>query len=314
MKKILKLASLLAIIICIALTGSVYATSLNCDLAITTPKNDYSKGDEFIASVYLSNVSGEQGAIAMSATLEYDKTSLKLIEMSGQNGWDNPTYNEANGKLVLTRSSLTKNNEVVFNIKFKINDNSAATPAITLKDAVFADGYEGKKSFSSVSKAINVAGGNPNQNNNNNNNNNSNNNNQGTTNNNGQNNNNQDQNKPIYNDGNTKPDKKYDRTNITGKNENKDNNKTDTQTPVDSTQEPSTSTNTSTNTTPVTTTPSTDTSSSTTVSTVRPDGEIPKAGLSSFSMWLIIFTIVVVFTSLTVYGIFVALSERRRND
>ena len=307
MKKILKLTSLLAIIICIALTGSVYATSLNCDLAITTSKNDFSKGEEFTASVYLSNVSGEQGAIAMSATLEYDKNSLKLIEMSGQNGWDNPTYNEANGKLVLTRSSLTKNNEVVFNMKFKINDNSAANPAITLKDATFADGYEGKKSFSSVSKAINVAGGNPNQNNNSNNNNN----NQGTTNNNGQ-NNNQNQNKPIYNDGNTKPDMKYDRTNITGKN---GNNKPTTQTPTDSTQEPITNTETSTNTTPVTTTPSTDTTSSTTtVSPSKTDGEIPKAGLSSFSMWLIIFTIIVIFVSLVVYGIFMAVAEKRRND
>lgn len=297
MKRILKVTSLLAIIICIALSGSVYAANINCDLAITTSKNDYSKGEEFIASVNLSNVSSEQGIIAFQATLEYDKNSLTLIEMSGKNSWETPidgaSYNKDNGKIVITRNQLTKNNEVIFDMKFKVNDNSASNVSITLKDIAFANGSEGSKSISSVSKSINVvngtsSSGNTNQGNNNNNNTNTNNNNS-----NGNTNNTSNQN--LYNGGNTKPDKKYDRTNITSNNGYYKQDKTNTVISTENKSEVEAGTDTNTDT-------STSTVGTTTVDNTKRDENIPKTGISRFSFWLLIFTAVVVLVTLFFYA------------
>ncbi len=304
MKKIMKITSLLAMIICIALSGSVYAANINCDLSITTPKNEYAKGEEFIASVNLSNVSSEQGIIAFQGTLEYDKNSLTLIEMSGKNSWESPidgaSYNKDNGKIVITRNQLTKNNEVVFEMKFKVNDNSASNVSIKLKNIAFANGNEGSKAISEVNKGITItngtaSGGNTNQgSNNNNNNNNSNNNNSSNGNNSNANNNNQN----VNNGGNTKPDKKYDRTNITSNNGYYKPDKTNTILSTENKNEAVTGTHTSTTNTSTSNIGST----STTDSTKRDDSNIPKTGISSFSLWLLIFTAVVVILTLFFYG------------
>lgn len=308
MKRILKITLLLAFMICIALSGNVYAANINCDLTITTPKNDYSKGEEFIANVNLSNVTSEQGIIAFQATLEYDKNSLTLVEMSGKNSWETPidgaSYNKDNGKIVITRNQLTKNNEVIFDIKFRVNDASASNVTISLKDISFANGNEGSKSISAVSKSINVVGGtasngNTNQENNNNNNSNNGNNNNGS-------NNNNNSNQNVNNGGNTKPDKKYDRTNITSNN--RYYKEDETNTIINRGNEVITSTDTSSST-------NTNTSTSTvgktdTVDNTTRDDNIPKTGISRFSFWLLIFTVAVVIVALFIYTRLMILDKR----
>lgn len=202
MKKILKLTFVVLAIICIALSGRVYAASLDCNMEIQTPKTTYAKGEEFIANVYISNINSDKGVIALQATLEYNKNDLTIVEMNGKNGWDTPaediSYNSANGKMALTRNALGKNNEVVFEIKFKVNSNSASTTSINLKDVIITNGDD-SKDISIVKKDLTLGtssgdnqGGNNNNQGDNNNNQGGNNNNQGGNNNNqGGNNNNQ---------------------------------------------------------------------------------------------------------------------------
>lgn len=146
MKKIVSLILILLTVICMA--GSVYA-ALNCNISVQTAKSEYSKNEQFTVDVNLSNIQSDRGIISLGATLEYDKDSLTLVKMEGKNGWETPaagaSYNEANGKIAITRSGLGKNNETIFTITFKVKEQSKQNVAITLKDITVADGTKPAK-------------------------------------------------------------------------------------------------------------------------------------------------------------------------
>lgn len=160
MKKLLKLTFVFILISLVVLCGKVYATSLDCNIEIQTPKTEYSKDDEFTANVYISNIQSEKGVIALSATLEYDKNSLTLESMSGKNTWDTPvdsvSYNSSTGKMALTRDSLGKNDEIIFEMTFKVNEDSNSTALISLKNITVANGIDTPKDISSVDKTITI--------------------------------------------------------------------------------------------------------------------------------------------------------------
>ena len=137
MKKIVSLVVMLLTVVCIM--GSVYAAP-NCNVGITTEKTEYRKNDEIVAQVSISNIQSEKGIIAFGATLEYDKDSLTLLKIEGQNGWSNPSINNANGKFVMDRSDRVKNNETLLKITFKVKETSKQNLSITIKDVSIGDG------------------------------------------------------------------------------------------------------------------------------------------------------------------------------
>lgn len=141
MKKIIKL-SLIMLLIIVCCAGAVYAAS-SCKISLETAKSEFSKNEEFSVDVKLSNIQSERGFIALEAVLEYDKTSLTLVKMQGQNEWSNPikdlSYNEATGKLVIDKNGLAKSDEVILKLTFKVNESSKDTTAITLKDIKASD-------------------------------------------------------------------------------------------------------------------------------------------------------------------------------
>lgn len=141
MKKIIKL-SLIMLLIIVCCAGAVYAAS-SCKISLETAKSEFSKNEEFSVDVKLSNIQSERGFIALEAVLEYDKSSLTLVKMQGQNEWSNPikdlSYNEATGKLVIDKNGLAKSDEVILKLTFKVNENSKDTTAITLKDIKASD-------------------------------------------------------------------------------------------------------------------------------------------------------------------------------
>lgn len=141
MKKMVKLSLImLAAIICFA--GVVYAAS-SCKISLEIAKSEFSKNEEFSVDVKLSDIQSERGFIALEAVLEYDKSSLTLVKMQGQNEWSNPikdlSYNEATGKLVIDKNGLAKSDEVILKLTFKVNENSKDTTTITLKDIKASD-------------------------------------------------------------------------------------------------------------------------------------------------------------------------------
>lgn len=141
MKKIVKL-SLIMLLAIICFTGAVYAAS-SCSISLETAKTEYSKNEEFSVDVKLSNIQSERGFIALEAVLEYDKTSLTLVKMQGQNEWSSPikdlSYNEATGKLVIDKNGLAKSDEVILKLTFKVNENSKENATIALKNIKASD-------------------------------------------------------------------------------------------------------------------------------------------------------------------------------
>lgn len=153
MRKIVKLSLILLMIMCI--TGSVYA-ALTCTVSIQTAKTELNKGEEFVVDVNLSNLPVDKGIIALGATLEYDKDSLTLVKMEGKNGWSTPSYNEANGKIVMDRNGFATSDETMFQITFKVKDQvSGANQSITLKDISVADGDE-ESTVATATKSITI--------------------------------------------------------------------------------------------------------------------------------------------------------------
>lgn len=141
MEKIIKFSLIIALIM-ICFTGVVYAAP-NCNISLETAKSEFSKNDEITVDVKLSNIESERGFVALEATLEYDKDSLTLMDMEGQNKWSTPvkdlSYNETTGKLVIDKGGLATSDEVILKLKFKVNENSKQNVRIALKDIKVSD-------------------------------------------------------------------------------------------------------------------------------------------------------------------------------
>ena len=137
MKK--KVSLILIVLTLFYMIGNVYAAT-TCNINISTTKTEYSKNEEIAVQVNISNIQSEKGIIAFGATLEYDKDSLTLEKIEGQNGWSNPSLNSGNGKFAMDRSEGTTNNETILKITFKVKEEAKQNLSINLKDITVADG------------------------------------------------------------------------------------------------------------------------------------------------------------------------------
>lgn len=142
MKKIAKF-SIIMLLMIIGLKVNVYAKP-NCNVNIQINKTEINKNEEFTVEVKISNIQSERGIIALEGILEYDKESITLIKMEGQNDWSTPikdlSYNESNGKLVIDKKGLAKGDETILKLVFKANETSKKNNIIILKDITIADG------------------------------------------------------------------------------------------------------------------------------------------------------------------------------
>ena len=140
MKKVL---SVLLFLMMMSIMGTVNA-AFTCKVSMQMEKTEFKKGDEFTVDINISDIQSERGVISLGATLEYDKDSLTLVKMEGQNGWESPSvgssYNEANGKIAITRNGLGNNNETIFKITFKVKEGAKKNILITLRNITLADG------------------------------------------------------------------------------------------------------------------------------------------------------------------------------
>lgn len=137
MKKIVSLT--LILVVMMTLVSNVYAAS-SYKVSLEPSKTEVSKGEQFTVDVKISEIQDEKGIIALGATLEYDETSLELVEMQGVGKWSNPTYNELNGEFATDRNGTTIGNETVFRLTFKVTNNSKSNFEISLKNIVASNG------------------------------------------------------------------------------------------------------------------------------------------------------------------------------
>lgn len=197
MKKIIVLSIIL--LLTISTMINVYAAS-SFKMSLKSSKNEVNKNEEFVVDVNMSDIQIDKGIIALGGTLEYDKDSLEIVKMEGENTWATPSYNDANGKFATDRGDYGASDETVFKITFKVKEESKQNLTITLVEASASNGKDEVK-LKDIKTNITVKNGttnpdNPNPNTNTSNNNTSDNNNTTNTNsNNNNNNNNNDNNK-----------------------------------------------------------------------------------------------------------------------
>lgn len=146
MNKVKKIMVLLSIIM---LIGSIFVSetyaALNCSVNLSNPKNVTYK-EQFSVYVSISNLQTTKGIIAIGAVLSYDKDSLELVDIEGENKWSAPSYNTSNGKMTSFKNKLSKSNENVFKITFEVKEKGKAGNSawIKISDFEISDGDEEK--------------------------------------------------------------------------------------------------------------------------------------------------------------------------
>lgn len=159
MKKVLSLV--LLFLMMMSIMGTVNA-AFTCNVSMQIEKTEFKKGDEFTVDINISNIQSDRGVISLGATLEYDKDSLTLVKMEGQNGWETPavgsSYNENNGKIAITRSGLGKSDETIFKITFKVKEETKKNLLVLLRNITLADGTS-PVNVKQVYKNITIQGG-----------------------------------------------------------------------------------------------------------------------------------------------------------
>lgn len=104
--KILTILGIVIFIICV-LTENCFAVITSATAVLTASKSSYELNNEnevITVTLKLSNLQSNNGVIAYSAVLEYDKDKLTYSGSSGSGKWSSPSYNEENGELIATRA------------------------------------------------------------------------------------------------------------------------------------------------------------------------------------------------------------------
>ncbi len=153
MKKVAKLSLVFITTICMffSMIVSSYAV-IKCNVTISG-KSEVTKGEQFTVNFNLSNFQSDKGINALVGTLKYDKDSLTLVKIEGQNKWSNPSYNEANGTFLIERDDFTKSNGAFLKLVFKVKDSSKSKVNIALEQISVSNDVD-EINVKSVSKNI----------------------------------------------------------------------------------------------------------------------------------------------------------------
>lgn len=148
MNKVKKISAVLVVIMlsaCLAI-DKAYA-ALQCSISLSTTKNKVTYEEQFSVYGAISDLDAPHGIIAIGAVISYDKESLILDSIEGQNNWTDPYYNPSNGKITMFKNELSKKNEQVFKITFKVKEKGKAKDSAWVKISNFeiSDGEEEKQ-------------------------------------------------------------------------------------------------------------------------------------------------------------------------
>lgn len=157
MKKVVKLNLILLMMISIifcTLNIAYAKTSSNVAIASTS---EVEKGEEFEVKFNLSGLKLDKGINALMGTLKYDKDSLTLVKIEGQNGWATPSYNEENGKFVTEISEYVTKDGTFMKVTFKVKEGSKKNINISMENISVANEDE-EIEVSSKSKSITLKG------------------------------------------------------------------------------------------------------------------------------------------------------------
>lgn len=157
MKRIIRLSLILIIMISMifCIIKSSYA-HLSSNVTIASV-SEVQKGEEFTVNFNLSNLQSDKGINALMGTIKYDKYSLTLVKIEGQNGWASPSYNEENGKFVTERNEYVTTDGAFMKVTFKVKDESKQNVNISIEKISVANQDE-EIEVRSTSRSITVKG------------------------------------------------------------------------------------------------------------------------------------------------------------
>lgn len=157
MKKIVKLSLILLMMISIIFcTVNIAYAKTSSNIAIASA-SEVQIGEEFTVNFNLSNLQADKGINALMGTIKYDKDSLALIKIEGQNGWADPSYNEENGKFVTEISEYVTKDVSFMKVTFRVKEESKKNINISIENISVANQDE-EVEVASKSKSITVKG------------------------------------------------------------------------------------------------------------------------------------------------------------
>lgn len=155
MKKIVKLSLTFIIMICMifSITAKSFA-AISCGVTISSA-SEVKKGDTFTVTFNLSKLQSDKGINALIGTLKYDKNSLTLVKMEGQNDWSKPSYNEADGTFVIERDEYATKDGSFLKVTFEVRDKSAKNVNVSMEGISVSNEFD-EINVNSASKNITV--------------------------------------------------------------------------------------------------------------------------------------------------------------
>lgn len=157
MKK--KIFSSLLIIVLIVFLMTVSASALSFTATMTPSKTTVTEKEEFTVTVKVSNLDvGQNGINSLQGYLKYDSDVFEPINESNiekLNGWT-PTYDEATGKISLTKNTFASSSQEVFQIAFKAKAGVSGKSGSISFTNISASNSESNISATDISTSITV--------------------------------------------------------------------------------------------------------------------------------------------------------------
>lgn len=124
--------------------GNTIVTAVTYNAIVTSDRGKAKSGETVNVGVTLSDIDvGEKGINVFSLELVYDTNVFEEVKVASENGWSDPTYNSSNGKILIDKTSGTKETAEILKISLKVKNNANFTETeIALKNMIGSNGTE----------------------------------------------------------------------------------------------------------------------------------------------------------------------------
>ena len=157
MKRKILLISLVIMLVIALLINTVNAASFIATM--TASKTTVAESTEFTVTIKVSNIdAGTNGINSISGIFSYDSKIFEAItssSISGLNGWQ-PSYFPDTGKIVLLKTSFTKNDEDVLQVTLKTKASTSGKSGVVSFKSVTAANSDTDIQASDISTTITV--------------------------------------------------------------------------------------------------------------------------------------------------------------
>lgn len=124
--------------------GNTIVTAVTYNAIVTSDRGKAKSGETVNVGVTLSDIDvGDKGINVFSLELVYDTNVFEEVKVASENGWSDPTYNSNNGKILIDKTSGTKETAEILKISLKVKNNANFTETeIALKNMIGSNGTE----------------------------------------------------------------------------------------------------------------------------------------------------------------------------